>query len=69
MPLNYNVVGFETLSVTGTAGSLAAASTVIKGMKSAVFVLETGQIRYRLDGTAPTATEGVLMEIGGLLIE
>lgn len=29
--------------------------------------LETAQVRFRFDGTAPTSTEGVILDVGDLL--
>lgn len=63
-------VGFETLSVTNTAvGPTAATYSPAGGLSDfAVFgPLETGQIRWRDDGTAPTASVGHLLEIGSVL--
>jgi hypothetical protein len=65
MPINrvagYDAVGYESLSITGTAGSLTGGVT---NAKSYIGVLETAQIRFRTDGSAATASEGILMEVG-----
>lgn len=63
-------VTYESLSVGATAVGIT--STVItpdgRGQQDACAArLEDGQVRYRYDGTDPTATEGVLLEPGSVL--
>lgn len=64
MPGRYNVVAYESLTIAGTAVSL----TIGANRRSFIGTLETAQIRFRGDGTAPTASEGKLMEIGDQII-
>lgn len=53
---------FEALAVAGTAiGFTAATATSAKLARTKV---ESGQIRYRTDGTDPTATVGVIADVG-----
>lgn len=52
----------DAASATPTASEVAMSSYAELGP------LETAQIRYRLDGTAPTTTVGHLLEIGERLI-
>jgi hypothetical protein len=54
--------GFETLTIAGTAVGLNA--TLARGGHCHFGPLETGQVRWRDDGTDPTATVGKLLEIG-----
>ena len=61
-PRPASVIGYETLSIAATALSLSVA--IPDRPKSFVGVLETAQIRFRGDGTAPTSTTGTLMEVG-----
>lgn len=61
-PLPVGVIGYESLTIAASSVGLSAASPVVP--KSFVGVLETAQVRFRGDGTAPTATEGVVMEVG-----
>ena len=65
MPSGYNDVGYETLTVTSAT---AVALTGATGAKSYVGYLETAQIRLRGDGTDPTSTEGILMQVGDRLV-
>lgn len=64
---------FEALSVTGALGGVGftTATYAPVGQDPAVRAvcgpLETGQIRYTYDGTAPTALNGHLLEIGSPL--
>jgi hypothetical protein len=60
----YNVVGYETLTVAASAVSLTGATTGL----SFVGRLETAQIRARGDGTAPTSSEGVLINVGDSVV-
>jgi len=57
---------FETVTVTGTAIGITAA-LITNATKSAFLTLETAQIRYRTDGTNPSATVGHLLEVGETL--
>ena len=58
--------GFESVTVSGTAGGLTDATIASK--YEAVITVETAQIRFRLDGTAPTASVGHILEAGDVLI-
>ena len=65
MPGQYNVVAYESLVIAGTAVALTADSS---HRVSFVGRLETAQVRYRGDGTAPTVSEGKLMEVGDIIV-
>ncbi len=65
MPSQYNVVGYESLSVTDTASGLTSRPNAAR---SYVGRVETADIRYRGDGTAPTAGEGVLLQVGDIFV-
>ena len=60
MPLETS--GFEALTVAGTAVGFTAATSA--GAKAAHVKVEGAQIRYRSDGTDPTATVGTLYDVG-----
>jgi hypothetical protein len=64
MPTPYNVVGYETLTIADSAAKL----TAVTAGKSFVGRLETAQVRARGDGTDPTSSEGVLIEVGDTVI-
>lgn len=55
--------GFEVLTVAGSAVSLTD-SLVQKSNYALLGPLETAQVRWRDDGTAPSASVGVLMDVG-----
>lgn len=63
--------GFETITVATTAiGPTSAtlnSSTHGQADRALFGPLETAQIRWRDDGTAPTSTVGHLMQIGDVL--
>ena len=59
------VASRQALTVDSTAGGVAL--TVPSVAIAAQLRLETAQIRYTLDATAPTTTVGTLMEIGEIL--
>ena len=57
---------FEALPVGATAVGFTAATMV--GAQCAAAKVETAQIRYRTDGTNPTATVGVIADVGDTII-
>ena len=59
-----NQVGTQNaLTVAGTASSLTLPSGVMRPTH-AIIQVEGADIRWRADGTAPTATSGVLVRAG-----
>jgi len=65
-----NVIAYATLTVSNAAAGvgLADASTAItSNVKRAVITVETDQVRYREDGTAPASDEGHLLNAGDIL--
>ena len=56
---------FEALSVAASSTPFTATTAI--AAKMAVAKVEGAQIRYRTDGTAPTATVGVLADPGDVL--
>ena len=62
----------ETLTIAATALAFTAATYAPPGESLDLRVetgpLESGQVRYWYDGTAPTATVGQLLEIGDRLV-
>ncbi len=64
--LPYNdTFAFEALSVAGTAVGFTAATYA--GAYGAIGRLEGAQIRYRTDGTAPTASVGTIVNPGDVI--
>lgn len=69
-----NVVDFATLTVSSTAVDLGDASPALsaglvssKTVRRALMTVETDAIRWRADGTAPTASEGHKIAANGEL--
>ena len=56
---------FEALAVAGTSIGFTAATLI--GARLATAAVESAQIRYRTDGTDPTATVGVLANPGDVI--
>ncbi len=56
--------GFQTLSITDATGGVGFTGATYAGATHAFMILETAQIRWTIDGTAPTTTVGHLLEIG-----
>ena len=56
---------YESITVSSTAKTLTAAT--YEARPYAFITVENAQIRFRLDGTAPTATEGHLAEPGDII--
>lgn len=61
-PFAYETITVATIAVGFTAGTYSP--TNARAAQRAALTLETAQIRWRADGTAPTSTEGHLMEVG-----
>ncbi len=58
---------FESVTVDATAGGVALTTATIAQMESALITAETAQVRFTLNGTAPTATAGHILEVGDVL--
>ena len=71
---SYTAFAFETLTIDATAGGIGCTSATYQpsgggaAERAVLGPLESGQIRYNYDGTAPTATTGHLLEVGDTLI-
>lgn len=66
----YVAASYEALTVADTAVGITASMLTVNGQQVRVCRgrLETAQVRWRYDGTAPTAGEGILLEIGDWLV-
>ena len=64
-----NCIDYSTLTVSNTALVVATACspTMPERAKGAEMTVETDAIRFRIDGDAPTSTEGTLLNIGDIL--
>jgi len=64
---------FESITVAATAVSLTAAnyttvaSEAGQNFRRAVCTVETAQIRFRVDGTAPTSAEGHIANVDDII--
>jgi hypothetical protein len=58
---------YEKITVDG-ASVLTAATRTVGRDSMAWLSIETDQIRIRLDGTAPTSAEGLLVNVGDNLV-
>ena len=58
---------FQSLTVGTTAVGITTQVGDLRGFR-AVMSLEADQIRFRYDGTAPTATVGHLMNVGDRIV-
>ena len=67
--MGVNNVGYSTLTATDTAQVLAATCSPVmpSQAKGATISVEDAPIRWRSDGTAPTATEGQYLSPGDVL--
>lgn len=57
---------YEPLTISSTAVPLTAAEYL--GYNQALVTVETDAVRYRIDGTDPTATEGHLAIVGSVIV-
>lgn len=55
------VIAYESITVAATAIGFTAA-TYDNAFKASI-TLETAQIRFRVDGTAPTSAEGHILDV------
>lgn len=66
-------VAFEQITVANAAAGIGFTTSLINATgshpeaSSAICRLETAQIRWRADATAPTSSVGQLMEVGDIL--
>jgi len=58
---------YEALTIDTTAGGVAFTAAKYAGCTKVSARLETAQIRFTIDGTAPTAAVGTLLEVGEIL--
>ncbi len=54
---------YEAITVADTAIGFTA-SKLVTAVAGAFCTLETGQVRFRMDGSDPTSTTGHLLEVG-----
>ncbi|MEE9354192.1 MAG: hypothetical protein V3U75_01245 [Methylococcaceae bacterium] len=69
--MSTNAYDYESITVADTAIGFTAAKLKPSSTdtpKAAICTLETGQIRFRTDGSDPTSAEGHLLKIGQQLI-
>jgi len=61
---------YESLAIEGTAKGLTSTVYAPTGKQAmrAIITVEDAQIRYRIDGTDPTATEGHLLNPMAVLV-
>jgi len=60
-----DTIAFEALTVAGTAVGFTAATYA--GAYTAVVRIEGAQVRYRTDGTSPTASVGMVADPGDVI--
>ena len=56
--------GFEQITIDATVGGKALTAATYGNAPKAIITIETAQIRFRVDGGAPTATIGHIADIG-----
>jgi hypothetical protein len=67
-PPRATVPTFQAITIDATAGGIAVPRAVYQGMAGCILRNEQGEIRYRVDGTAPTAAVGTVLGVGEVLI-
>jgi hypothetical protein len=58
----------EIITVSNTVATISASAYTSPSITKAFCTLETAQIRFWLDGTSPTTSEGHIMEIGQYMV-
>ncbi|MEE9149976.1 MAG: hypothetical protein V3U27_21570 [Candidatus Tectomicrobia bacterium] len=59
-------IDFESLTISSSAVSITA-TIIDQHHDDALITVETAAVRFRIDGTAPTATVGHVLEVGDIL--
>lgn len=67
MQNGYEPYAYEALTVDNTVGGVGFTASTYDKAYYAIGRLESGQIRFTVDGTAPTTTVGTLLEVGEIL--
>lgn len=72
LPIFYSPVGFQKLAVSSTAVGFTLPVTAhntsnTDWTRAAIFTVETAQVRFRVDGTDPDSTTGILLKPGDLV--
>jgi outer membrane lipoprotein-sorting protein len=63
IPMDLQAADYESITVSSTAVGFTS-SKLSNSIKGVFCTLENAQVRFRMDGTDPTATEGHLLEVG-----
>jgi hypothetical protein len=63
----FNPIGFENLTIDATSSGKSLTAATYAGANRAYITIETASIRFRVDGTAPTASVGHLVEAKGII--
>ena len=59
-------IDFESLTISSTAVAITAGN-IDQHHDDALITVEVAAVRFRIDGTAPTATVGHILEVGDVL--
>ena len=59
-------IDFESLTISSTAVAITA-TIIDQHHDDALITVEAAAVRFRIDGTAPTATVGHVLEVGDVL--
>lgn len=62
LPSYYSPTGFQKLTVSSSAVGFTLPTTV--QTRAVIFTVETNQIRMKVDGNDPNATDGILLYVG-----
>ena len=63
-----SAVSYESLTIADTAKVITSSTlSLVMAYGSCVGRLETAQVRFRTDGTAPTTEEGLLLNVGDII--
>jgi len=65
LPSYYSPTGFQKLTVSSSSVGLTI--PVAPQCRAVIFTVESNQIRMRVDGSAVTATDGILLYVGDVV--
>lgn len=65
--MTFTTTAHEVITADNTSGGVGLTAATVDRSNAAVVAVETGQIRFTLDGTAPTSTVGLIADPGFII--
>ena len=65
LPVYYSPTGFQKLTVSSSSVGFTLPTTL--QTRAVIFTVEDAQCRMKVDGNAPTTTDGILLYVGDVV--